>query len=381
MRKPLLIIFLFLSAFNLNAQEVSNEIKPYLDLITSEGLSSSLYFLTSDQFEGRAAGTAEEKLAAQYLASCYGWMGLPPLKVSENKNPIDNYFQEFQFTRSNTVKNSQNVIAFIEGSDPVLKNEAIILIAHYDHLGKDTTFVGDQIYNGAADDGSGTVALLHMAKSYAEARKNGMGTRRTIIFIHAGAEEQGVQGSHYYVSQNPIWPLDKTAAVINMDGVGGFDIENLPDNKNYIYILKIDSTSSHLYERAKKVNAANNINLDLLYPKNAARFGSDHQPFEAQLVPSIYFSTGLTEHYHKVTDHASTIDYVHMAKIVKLVFGLSWDLANSPKIKSEFDRAQYMANGQYYCEPCGCSKDNVLFSQAGRCDACSMALIPVWRKK
>ncbi len=375
-------IFLLTTLFG-NAQPKSSlGMKHYMDMISPEGLSSSLHFITSDHFEGRGAGTAGEKLAAQYLASCYQWMGITAIKVGKNSNdPLENYFQEFQFARNNKTISSQNVIAFMEGSDPVLKKEAIIIIAHYDHLGKDSSLKGDQVFNGAADDGSGTVALLHIAKSFAEARKNGNDPKRSILFFHAGAEERGIQGSNYYAGKAPLWPLEKTAAIINMDGVAGFDTANLPSNKNYVYILHVDSTSGHLFENAKHLNSSNGIDLDILYPKNAASFGSDHQPFEAELVPTIYFSTGLTEHYHKVTDEASTIDYLHMSKITKLVFSLGWNLSNTMKIESKFDRKQYAKTSRYYCAPCGCSKDNFFFDKAGNCDDCGMTLKPEWKRK
>jgi hypothetical protein len=124
-----------------NAQPKSSPgMKRYMDMISPAGLSSSLRFITSDHFEGRGAGTTGEKLAAQYLASCYQWMAIPSIKTGKNSNdPLENYFQEFQFARNNKNISSQNVIAFMEGSDPVLKKEAIVIIAHYDHLGKDSS--------------------------------------------------------------------------------------------------------------------------------------------------------------------------------------------------------------------------------------------------
>lgn len=363
------LVILYISV-NSDAQQLS---KPYQDLITPEGLNSSLSFFASDYFEGRRGGTPSEKAAAEYLASCYSLLGIPPVK--------NNYFQSFQFTLSEQTFHSQNVIAFIEGSDPILRKEVIILSAHYDHLGKDTTLNGDQIFNGAADDGSGTIALLLIAKGFATAVKNGVKPKRSILFLHTGSEERGVRGSYHYVNDAPAWPIDQTAAVINMDGVGGFDRANLPDNSNYVYVLHADSTSSYLYDRTKELNRSTGTNLDLLYPKNASRFNSDHIPFAQQLVPAIYFSTGLTENYHQVTDEAETIDYDHMAKITKLVFSVAWDLANAAVIKSKVDRHQFVKTGKFYCPPCGCSKDKIIFDSAGICDACTMGLIPFWKRK
>jgi len=384
----LLLILFYTSSFGQNDSKdrkkstserpVAAAVKPYMEMITEDGLSTSLHFITADYFKGRAGGSEEERIMARYLASTYKMLYIAALKKG-SADPIDDYLQPFKFNYRGE-KASQNVLAILEGSDPVLKREAIIIVAHYDHLGLDTTLTGDQIFNGAADDGSGTAALLQLARSFAAARSNGVGPKRTIIFFHAGAEERGVRGSAYYVNQAPLWPLEKTAGVINMDGVGGIDVANLGANANYVYVLHPDSTANHLYEKTKQLNQSSGINLEILYPKNAAQFNSDHNSFQHLLVPSIYFSTGLTEHYHKVSDEAATIDYRHMTKIVKLVFALAWESANNPAMKSTLDRNSYETNG-YYCLPCGCSKDNFHFDKPGICEACNMTLAPVWKRK
>lgn len=384
----LLLVFFYTSSFSQNNtagkkkstsdKNVGATAKPYIEMITEEGLSTSLHFITSDYFKGRAGGSAEERVMATYLASTYKLLNIPAIKTGA-ADPIENYLQPFTF-KYQSEKTSQNVLAILEGSDPVLKHEAIVIVAHYDHLGMDTILSGDQIFNGAADDGSGTAALLLIARSFAAAKNSGVGPKRTIIFFHAGAEERGLRGSAYYVNQVPLWPLEKTAAVINMDGVGGIDVANLGGNSNYVYVLHPDSTARHLYEKTIQLNKNIGINLELLYPKNAAQFNSDHNSFQYLLVPSIYFSTGLTEHYHKVSDEAATIDYVHMAKIVRLVFALAWESANNPGMKSPFSRSNYETKG-YYCLPCGCPKDNFHFDKPGVCDACNMTLAPVWKRR
>ncbi len=349
-------------------------------MITEEDLSTTLHYIASDYFKGREGGTWDERMMASYLATSYTLLNIPGINEKDNSR-LERYFQNFKFKHRGIEKSSQNVIAVLEGSDPVLKKEAIIIVAHYDHLGKDTTLKGDQIYNGAADDGSGTVALLQMAKSFATARDKGIGPKRTIIFFHAGAEEKGVRGSAYY-ARFPLWPLEKTTAVINLDGVGGIDVNNLAQNTNYVYVLHPDSTSRHLFEKTEKLNQDMGIKLEILYPKNASSFNSDNNSFQFQLVPSIYFSTGLTEHYHKVSDEAGTIDYKHMSRIVKLIFALSWDLSHTAVIKSTFSRSAYVRSpNEYYCPPCGCGKDDIIFDKPGECDACTMTLAPVWKRK
>jgi Zn-dependent M28 family amino/carboxypeptidase len=363
------------------AQLDLNKWKKYMEMITAPNLSASLHFLASDYFKGRGSGTDDEKAVASYLATSYIAMGLPPLNNASSKAPQEKYYQPFEYTSRSSIKKSQNVIAVLEGNDPVLKKEAIIIIAHYDHLGMDTTLPGDQVFNGAGDDGSGTVALLQIARSFVAARERGEGPQHSIIFFHAGAEEAGLRGSTHYVNREPLWPLDHTAAVINLDGIGGTDVNNLGDNHNYVYILRADSTSSHLYNRVKQLNKDTNIELEILYPKNAQQFTSDNRPFVYELIPAVYFSTGFIENYHKVTDEAGTIDYGHMTKIAKLVFALSWDLSMN-KVKSTFNRRNYMKSDKdFFCIPCGCSKDNIVFSGPGHCDDCGMELVPFWKKK
>ncbi|HEY0386301.1 MAG TPA: M28 family peptidase, partial [Pyrinomonadaceae bacterium] len=118
---------------------------------------------------------------------------------------------------------SENVLAFIEGSDPKLKDEVVIISAHYDHLGVNPNLKGDQIFNGAADDGSGVVACLEMAQAFMRARQEGAGPRRSVLFINFSGEEKGLLGSTFYTEREPLIPFEKTVADINMDGVGGID--------------------------------------------------------------------------------------------------------------------------------------------------------------
>lgn len=358
-------------------------LRKFTNMITPDGLSTSLHFIASDYFKGRGSGTEDEKAVASYLANCYMLMGISPLNRSKNKSLSDvSYFQKFDYQYGGKTKKSQNVISILEGSDPVLKNEAIIIVAHYDHLGKDSTLTGDQIFNGAADDGSGTAALLHMAKSFAAARDSGKRPKRSIIFFHAGAEENGVRGSTYYVNNDPIWPLEKTVAVINMDGIGGSDTAVTSDKQNYVYVLYEDSTSGHLYQKTKELNSLMGSDLKLLYPKDPNVFNSDHRPFAYELVPYVYFSTGLIEHFHKVSDGAETINFAHMTKIARLVFAVSWEAAMNKSFRSKFDRSLYTKNNdRFVCPPCGCGKDNTFFNKPGVCDACTMPLQATWEKK
>lgn len=377
----LLLLFpAFVKAQNKPDQPGAKSKAPILEIlnqsITAEELSAQLHFIASDFFQGRKAGTNAERAVAHYLASYYKGHGIPPLNGIVTSN-LDTYFQPFEISIPNNSGKSQNVLAFIKGTQ--LKDEVVILVAHYDHLGADTSLAGDSIFNGAADDASGTVALMELAEAFLDAKERGLNINRSILFLHAGAEEIGVLGSNFFVRNSPV-PLGKIKAVINLDGVGGTDKPGADNASNYVYLLHNDSTSQPLAELTKHLNSSYEIELDILKPDNPQRYNSDHKPFEYELIPSIYFSSGLTEHYHKVSDEPETIDYNHMAKIVKLVFASSWHLSNDQIEQPWIVRTQFKKTGAYYCVPCGCASDSEAFTSDGYCTDCHMTLQPKWGK-
>ena len=266
---------------------------------------------------------------------------------------------------------TENVLAFIEGSDPKLKDEVVLISAHYDHLGLNPNLKGDQIFNGAADDGSGTVACLEMAQWFMKAKREGHGPRRSILFINFSGEERGLLGSTYY-SEFPVIPWERTVANINMDGVGGIDVKHPTGSKNYIYVIGRDDLSKELIDSTKLLNSTLKTNLELTFGK---RFNSDQQSFEVQLIPYIYYSTGLTEKYHQVTDEPDTIDYEHFARVVQLIFASAWQAANQEHRVRGIDRKTLALVG-YVCPPCPFSCDDHVYSHPGECPVCGMALAP-----
>ena len=303
-------------------------------------------------------------------------MGLKPIDET-SPNP---YHQPVVEVVNGKEVQSQNVIAIIEGTDDQLREEAIVIVAHLDHLGIDPDLEGDNIYNGAADDASGVAACLLLAETINEAKKEGTAFSRSIIFLNTtGEEKHGRAGSRHYVQYDPIIPLNKTVAAINMDGVAGIDTANLGENNNYVYIISADSTSIDLRTTNERVNKESGINLELLEPPHS--YGSDQKVFEGWLIPSIYYTTGLTSNYHKVNDHASSIDYSHAQKIVQLVYAMIWELANSPDPTPSYNRNDYRrVADQFRCRPCGCKLDDQIFTQSGTCPDCHMALIPIWER-
>ena len=271
---------------------------------------------------------------------------------------------------------TENVLAFIEGSDPKLKDEVVIISSHYDHLGMNTALKGDQIYNGAADDGSGVVASLELAQWFMKAKRDGFGPRRSILFINFSGEEKGLLGSTYY-SQHPIVPWEKTVADINMDGVGGIDAKHPTQSKNYIYILGTEELSTELIDVTTRLNRTQATNLELTPNKG---FPSDQYNFEAQLVPYIYFSTGLTEKYHQPADEPDTIDYNHLARVVQLIFVTTWQVANQDRRIRSIDRNVLSLVG-YSCRPCPFACDDHVYDKPGECPVCGMALVPQYKRE
>lgn len=220
---------------------------------------------------------------------------------------------------------AENVVAFVPGTD--LKDEFIVLSAHYDHLGiKDTT-----IYYGADDDGSGTTALLAISKAFAEARKAGKGPRRSILFVAFSGEEKGLLGSEYY-SENPVFPLKSVVANLNIDMIGRIDKKYISD-PNYVYIIGSDKLSSELHKINEDANTTySNLKLDYTYNNvndpNRYYYRSDHYNFAKKNVPVIFYFNGTHDDYHKHTDTVDKINFQKMEKISRLIFFTAWELAN-----------------------------------------------------
>lgn len=305
--------------------------------------------------------------------------------IGDLKKTIDSTLKPESFEVDNSVTISaaidpsspvrtENVLAYIEGTDPKLKNEVLVISAHYDHLGLNPTLKGDQIFNGAADDGSGVVASLKMAELFMKAKSEGHGPRRSILFANFSGEEKGTLGSLYYAS-NPVIPYEQLVANINMDGVGGIDMKHPTGSRNYVYLVGTKDLSTELTSFTKEANEKLSINLELTGGQTT--FSSDHESFANQFIPFLYFSTGRTEKYHRVDDHADTIDYEHFARIVRLTFATAWQAANQDHSFAKVDRKLIKLSG-YACRPCGFSCDNHVLSEPGECPVCGMALRPIY---
>jgi hypothetical protein len=232
----------------------------------------------------------------------------------------------------------RSIVGLLEGSDPQRKNEVVIVSAHHDHQGAE----GDQIFNGADDNVSGTAAVIDIAEAYTLAAQAGQRPKRSILFVVFGSEERGpLLGSWAYV-ERPIRPLDKTVAVLNMDMIGrnmevpigggarfaGLTVQSAESNANSVNIIG-QSRQPALKAAIEQANRAFGLTLKMDLDNNASNLlrRSDQWPFLQRGVPAIWFHTGLHPDYHTVNDRPEKINYDKMERIARLVHQVSWDLA------------------------------------------------------
>jgi len=224
---------------------------------------------------------------------------------------------------------SDNVLGYLEGSD--LKNELIVITAHYDHEGNQNGV----IFFGADDNGSGTTGVLEVARAFAKAKAEGHGPRRSILFIGFTAEEKGLLGSNYY-SRHPVFPLENTVVNLNMDMIGRIDDKHLRGNHNYVHAIGSDKLSSELKTINENANAEyTHMELDYMYddPKDPMRiyYRSDQYNFAKHGIPVIFYFSGLHPHYHTPEDTVDKINFEMLAKRARLVFHTAWEIANRDK--------------------------------------------------
>ncbi|MCU0469540.1 MAG: M28 family peptidase [Arcicella sp.] len=254
-------------------------------------------------------------------------------KITDTKKAVDNAFGGSSVTlkieRSVEGIETYNVLGYLEGTDK--KDEVVIITSHYDHVG-----VQDgKIYNGADDDGSGTVSVLEVAQAFSEAAKKGQKPRRSVLFMTVTGEEKGLLGSEYYV-KHPVFPLENTVCDINIDMVGRTDKDH-EGKGDYIYVIGSDKLSSELHATLLEQNQKHGspIDLDFRYndPNDPNRFyyRSDHYNFAKNKIPVAFFFNGVHDDYHQPTDDVEKIEFGKMEKRARLVFHLAWEVANREK--------------------------------------------------
>ena len=319
---PIIASLVLYSCASNNLSYEGKAFKSAYESIKADELKKNLMVIASDEMEGRQTGSEGQKKAGVYMIDYYKNLGVSYPKA------LGSYYQkvpkEALKSRRGELPDSENILAFIEGTEK--PEEIIVISAHYDHVGTNNGVV----YNGADDDGSGTVAVMEIAEAFQQAKKAGKGPKRSILFLHVTGEEHGLLGSKYY-SENPVFDLKNTVANLNIDMIGRSDKEN--EGKNYVYVIGSDMLSTEL----KKINVAANKatqNLELNYkyddPNDPMRlyYRSDHYNFAKHGIPVAFFFDGIHEDYHQPTDDPEKIDYPLLQKRAQLVFATAWELAN-----------------------------------------------------
>jgi hypothetical protein len=275
-----------------------------LESIKTEEIQQHVNYLADEKLEGREAGTRGGYAAAEYLRQ-----RLAALKLA-GAGTDGAYLQAFS-------PNFRNVLAKLEGADPKLRSEVIVVGAHYDHVGfgKKGNTLGEvgQVHPGADDNASGTSALLELAEALTILAEP---PRRTILLAFWDAEEKGMLGSKHWVA-HPTFPIDRVRLVVNMDMVGRLRNDRL---------LVFGTRSG--YGLRRWVSGHNQSALRLEFSWNALP-NADHFPFFSQNIPFITFHTDLHEQYHRPTDKAELISSAGIRRVARLVFALVHDLADA----------------------------------------------------
>ncbi|MDR0971531.1 MAG: M20/M25/M40 family metallo-hydrolase [Bacteroidales bacterium] len=300
MKKLLLVLIFF---FSLNSYAQNQE----------KSIEKNVYFLASDLLEGRYPATKGDSLAAEFIAQEFKRLNIQPF--------FETYYQKVRFYdlrnansfQERKIGYSRNVVGIIQGEDEKLKNEYIVIGAHFDHLGyggkgsgsrsKDST----KIHYGADDNASGTALMLSLAEKFSKTKP-----KRSIIFIAFCCEEEGLVGSRFFVDNLEKIKPEQINIMLNFDMVGKM--------KNKVLTLSGAKTARHLERMIKKTNT---YNLDIIFSKNVVS-ASDHASFYAKDIPVLYFTTGADSTYHTPDDIPPLLNY----KDMELLSNYSFDLIN-----------------------------------------------------
>jgi hypothetical protein len=277
-------------------------------------------FLASDRLEGRLAGTPGNDSAAAYLARRYRSLGLTELAPGYLQ-PFDALSAQDAHMGRTQPRPTQNVVALLRGRDPALRDEYIVIGAHFDHLGRSPMFAmdpeaGDAIRNGADDNASGTAAVLDLARLL-----KANPPRRSVIFVNFSAEELGVLGSSWFVNHPPV-PIERMVAMLNFDMVG-----RLRNDKLIVY------GTSTATELKGIVDSANAVAGSVMFRISGGGDGygpSDQSSFYAKDIPVLHFFTDLHEDYHRATDDADKINAGGEARVVELALRVARVIADRP---------------------------------------------------
>ena len=261
-------------------------------------------------------------VAADRLLESAG-RSLAGVRAAEGATALGDAPLQLEWARTNATHTPPNVVAMLEGSDPTLKNTYVVLTAHFDHVGigsPDET--GDSIYNGADDDASGTAAVVEIAEAFSTLDQ---APARSVIFLAVSGEEKGLLGSFAYAEDPPVIAMDSVVANVNMDMIS----RNAPDTVIGIgqEYSTLQTTLDEIQEHHPELGL--NVILDNM-PEENLFFRSDQLAFIREGVPAVFFTTGLHEDYHQVSDEPATVDNDKAARVARLGFLLAYHIAQDP---------------------------------------------------
>jgi len=364
------IAFIALTAANAAAQSAVPANAATAAAISAADLRVRIYLIADDSMRGRLAGSAGDSMATAYIASELARVGLTP--AGDGGGWFQTVHARDRSGGEATIP-ARNVIGILRGSDPVLRNEYVVISAHNDHVGVARRAVdhdslrvanfaaamrkrgtsgaaaqawaahaldslralrpprADSIFNGADDDGSGTVALLEIAEAMATSPEK---PKRSILFISHTAEEEGLLGSEWF-TDHPTVPLDSLVAELDMDMIGrGSPADVANGGPAYLELIGTRRLSTELGDVAERVNAkeaspfAFNYAFDAPGDREQYYCRADHYSYARYGIPSINFSRGDHPDYHEVTDEPQYIDYDALARVATYVRDLALTLAN-----------------------------------------------------
>lgn len=283
-----------------------------------EVLAGHLSFLASDFLAGRATPSVGLDIAAEYIASQFRAAGLEPVNGS--------YFQVDANSRLNVegLPPCKNVVGVVRGTDESLRDTFLMVSAHYDHVGVREAEEGtDKIFNGANDDASGTVAVIELARAITKSKP-----RRSVIFVCFFGEERGLVGSRFY-GNNPLVPLAKTIAVLNIEMIGRTNKEDGD------WTGKVGVTGYDFSDIGTRLTAScKKAGIEALMDEQASGpffMRSDNAALARVGVPAHTVSVGyIDDKYHKANDHWDTVDFPNMARVIDALVVSALDLANDP---------------------------------------------------
>lgn len=299
-------------------QKLDKESSRLIGHISAKSMQEHLKYLSSDELEGRGTPSKGLDLAADYIAADFKKSGLEPVGD-------DGYFQTSEFkSRKGEVQKVRNVIGVLRGSDPVLKDSFVLVTAHYDHLGVNPYLTGDQIYNGANDDGSGTVSVMELAEAFGKMKNR---PKRTIVFMTFYGEEKGLVGSRFY-GKHPIFPIAQTIADVNLEQVGRTDDTEAPR------VLGASMTGFDFSDIGTIfADAGKQVGISVTkHPKYSDMFFalSDNQALADLGVPAHTICVAYEyPDYHRLSDTYDKVDYDNMAKVDQMVALGLLKIANS----------------------------------------------------